>query len=776
MDSKGEPLKRGEIAMSEKRNVDGNEVVVTISTEGDAEAVTEGTSLKGSSPKELETAALKQTRGDSPLQASTELSTGVAKSAPVSCPSPEIASFSPSRNEPPKAPNASGALAGRRPVCSKLKWRFGEQQYPIDPSFFEEEHNASLQGQVGGHSPFGGSFSRASPNNRSMRSTRSDPSFFGEEDDEEIYKKVTLELSKARKKRIKTKALVEWTVFFLILGCLVASLTVDQLEASKLWGLEMWKWCVLVIVLFSGMLVTNWVMHFIVFLIERNFLLRKKALYFVHGLRKSVQVFTWLALVLLTWVLLFNSGVKRSKIANNVSDYITSTLVSILIGSFLWLLKTLLLKILASRFHVAAFFDRIQESIFHHYILQTLSGPPLIEEAERVGKEPSAGQFSFRTMRKGKMGKEKKVIDTEKYCKMEREKVSAWTMKMLVDAVTNSGLSTLSNTLDEDADDGGVEQADKEITNEMEARAAAYHIFINVAQPGCKYFDEDDLQRFMIKEEVELFFPLLEGSETGQIDIKSLANWVVKVYQGRKALIHIVTGTETAVRQLDKLVMGISIVITIIIWLFLVEIATTKALIVLSSQLVGAAFIFGNTCKTVFEAFIFVFVMHPFDVGDRCVIDGVQLMVEEMNILNTVFLKLDNEKIYYPNSVLATKPISNYHRSPDMGDKVEFSIDFMTPLETIGAMKEKIKKYLEKNPQHWHWNHNVFVSETENVNSIKIGLYVNHLMNFQDYAEKSRRRTELVIELKRIFDDLNIRYNLLPQAVHPGEIENKKQA
>lgn len=34
---------------------------------------------------------------------------------------------------------------------------------------------------------------------------------------------------------------------------------------------------------------------------------------------------------------------------------------------------------------------------------------------------------------------------------------------------------------------------------------------------------------------------------------------------------------------------------------------------------------FGNTCKTAFEAIIFVFVVHPFDVGDRCLIDGVQV-------------------------------------------------------------------------------------------------------------------------------------------------------
>lgn len=68
------------------------------------------------------------------------------------------------------------------------------------------------------------------------------------------------------------------------------------------------------------------------------------------------------------------------------------------------------------------------------------------------------------------------------------------------------------------------------------------------------------------------------------------------------------------------------------------------------------------------------------------------MLVEEMNILTTIFLKLNNEKVYYPNSVLATKPISNYYRSPDMGDGVDFSIDFTTPVEKIGMLKEKIKK------------------------------------------------------------------------------------
>ncbi|XP_040971798.1 mechanosensitive ion channel protein 10 [Gossypium hirsutum] len=288
------------------------------------------------------------------------------------------------------------------------------------------------------------------------------------------------------------------------------------------------------------------------------------------------------------------------------------------------------------------------------------------------------------------------------------------------------------------------------------------------------YIDEDDLLRFMIKEEVDLVFPLFEGSNTGKIDRKSFTNWVIKVYKDRKTLAHALSDTKTAVKQLNKLVTVVLVVVTVIIWLLLMEIATTKVLLLLSSQLVVAAFMFGNTCKTIFEAIIFVFVMHPFDVGDRCVVDGVQLLVEEMNILTTVFLKLDNEKVYYPNSVLSTKPISNYYRSPDMGDGIEFSIDFMTPAKTIGKLKEEIRKHLEANSTIWHPSHLVVVKEIENVNKLKMALYCNHTMNFQDFREKNKRKTDLILELKRIFEELGIRYNLLPQHVNLNQVNQDR--
>jgi hypothetical protein len=78
---------------------------------------------------------------------------------------------------------------------------------------------------------------------------------------------------------------------------------------------------------------------------------------------------------------------------------------------------------------------------------------------------------------------------------------------------------------------------------------------------------------------------------------------------------------------------------------------------------------------------------------------------------------------------------------------------------------------MEKNPQYWHPNFGLVVKEIENVNKIKMGVYVTHTMNFQEFAEKNKRRSELVMEVKKIFEELNIRYNLIPQGVHLRHLE-----
>ncbi|KAJ3699165.1 hypothetical protein LUZ61_002870 [Rhynchospora tenuis] len=659
----------------------------------------------------------------------------ISKASPSPTPSP---------NKPPRPPRAASLLHKRS--ISKPKSRFVEQTVPPNAAHAANSCSSNCN----------------SPNLKSVGTPKT-PFLDGEDEDEEVYKKETPKL----KPRCKVTSLVEWIILIVAMGCLITSLLVPRLERVVMWGLQIWKWCVMVIVIFCGRLVTQWFINILVFMIERNFLLRKKVLYFVHGLKKSVQVCIWFSLTLLAWLLLFDQGVQRPQKTARALNLVSRFLASLLIGSVLWLVKTLLMKILASSFHMNAFFDRIQESIFHQYVLQTLSGPPIRELAEKVGPTKSSGQLSFRNTGKNKTKgeNEQAVIDVSKLHKMSQEKVSAWTMRGLMNVIRSSHLSTLSDEI-ENFEDGG-EQKDKEINSEWEAKAAAFRIFKNVARPGYKYIEEEDLLRFLSKNEIEIVMPMFEGaSETGKIKKSALRNWVVKAYLDRKSLAHSLNDTKTAVKQLHNLITVIVIIVSVIIGLLLMGIASTKVLLVISSQLLVIAFMFGNACKTLFEAIIFVFVMHPFDVGDRCVVDGVQMVVEEMNILTTVFLRYDNEKIYYPNSVLATKPISNFYRSPNMGDTIDFAVDMATSVESIAALKTKIKEYIESKPNYWNATHSIVIKDIVDLNRMNMALNVKHTMNFQNISEKNARRTELVISLKKIFEELSIQYHLLPQRVH----------
>lgn len=450
--------------MSEQ-SANGGDPVVIKDSKCKSEEKNEGSEISCSAPK--------QSKMDTPTS-ETSTTRQLSKSVQVGSPSPEISTCSPKVPIPnethARTESFNRSLLSKpksrksfnRSVLSKPKSRFGEPSVPIDSDMLE----ASSIEQLGEYSPC---YSNRANNSLDFRTISINSAWApvmaspgavkSKQEDEKFFKVI--------------KVLIEWTVFLGILGVLVASLTVEKLEKLKVWGLEFWKWCVLVMVIFGGTLVTYWFMHFIVFVTKRNILLRKKVLYYVYGVKKSVQVLMWLALVLLTWILLFHRsprGIKRTKTSTKILKFATWTLASAVIGAFLWLLKTLLFKIVALKFHLRhTYFDRVQESIFHQYILQTLSGPPVIEEAERIGRSPSTGQLSIRTTMK--------LIDVGKLQKMKQ--VSASTMEVLVDAVSSSaGLSTFSYTLDRD---GGVKQKEKEIVSEIEAIAAAFHIFTNVA-------------------------------------------------------------------------------------------------------------------------------------------------------------------------------------------------------------------------------------------------------------------------------------------------------
>ncbi|KAJ9168011.1 hypothetical protein P3X46_019590 [Hevea brasiliensis] len=505
----------------------------------------------------------------------------------------------------------------------------------------------------------------------------------------------------------------------IIFGLLIASLKVDRLQNCKIWDFELWKWCVLLLVVLCGLTVYLFLLAVESLIIEK--FLSEVVVYYFHGLKKSVLVFICLALVFLAWGLLFDRGDnKQNEDKKKTVNVATRGIGGCLIGAALWLFKTLSVNLAAS-FHMKNLFEKIKAADRSRKIFESIS----------MKEKPEGGTMKYTT--------------TE-----------------LFDAIRNKKLPNLC-------------YEEEEITDENRAANAANEIFKKFERGDDeRYIDKKDLLEYIPADEDDYkhFKAVAEKKQDGSEQIKRsvFRSWVVSFYNSYDSVNSALKQRKTAVDELDKLASVIAVVVIIIGWLLFMEYLSTKVLVFISSQFLLVVFMFGNTAKTIFEAIVFVFIMHPFDVGDRCVIDGIQMIVDEMEILKTTFLKYDNEKIYYPNSVLATKPISNLYRSPSMWDSFEFAIDLHTSKEKIKNLQDRIKEYMEGNPRRWSpASHSLQFKEIEDMNKLKVALYFKHTINFHDVGKRCKRRSELVLRMKEIFENLDIKYYPLPQEVQIGK-------
>ncbi|RWW84142.1 hypothetical protein BHE74_00007259 [Ensete ventricosum] len=319
-----------------------------------------------------------------------------------------------------------------------------------------------------------------------------------------------------KRAKFRTLTALQWASLVLIFAALVAVLAVPSLRRCSLWGIRLWKWVVLFLVVICGHMISGWGIRLLVFVMERNFLLRKRVLYFVYGVRKPVHYCLWLGLVLLVWHLLFDQKIERQTNSEAV-DYVSKILICLLVATLFRLAKTIVIKSLASSFHVSTYFDRIQEALFNQYVIETLSSPPwfrsqrtrdeanhLLSDVERLqnagaaipadlrllnlqqGSQNGESARSANAMRRKEIGRKQEGITIEHLHRLSQKNVSAWIMKRMMKIVRHGTLSTLHEQLVSAASMED-ESTAMQIQSEREAKVAARRIFHNVAKPGQRY-------------------------------------------------------------------------------------------------------------------------------------------------------------------------------------------------------------------------------------------------------------------------------------------------
>lgn len=70
------------------------------------------------------------------------------------------------------------------------------------------------------------------------------------------------------------------------------------------------------------------------------------------------------------------------------------------------------------------------------------------------------------------------------------------------------------------------------------------------------------------------------------------------------------------------------------------------------TALLSLSFVFAVTTQEFLGSCIFLFVKHPYDVGDRVEITGTQLVVDKISLLYTVLTRLDKNQMVQVSSIM----------------------------------------------------------------------------------------------------------------------------
>ncbi|PLW09457.1 hypothetical protein PCANC_00272 [Puccinia coronata f. sp. avenae] len=262
-------------------------------------------------------------------------------------------------------------------------------------------------------------------------------------------------------------------------------------------------------------------------------------------------------------------------------------------------------------------------------------------------------------------------------------------------------------------------------------------------------------------------FKVFDKDGNGDIDRKEMRNAVSRIYRERRALATSLKDMSSAVSKLDGVLLGLSSLVIIFIWLFVFNpVGTTAQLIPMATIILGFSFVFGNAAKNLFESMLFIFSIHPYDVGDLIFIDDSPMFVLEFGLFSTTFQRCDGQVIVAPNSVLfGKKHILNVRRSGPMWEVTNVMVSFDTPLDILHEFRTRLRQFVTDHPREWKGGLDVNIDFMQNQNLIQLIVAMEHKSNWQDWGARWDRRTSLMKEMKRIMDQLNMTYKLPIQPV-----------
>ncbi|KAK0615924.1 Mechanosensitive ion channel-domain-containing protein [Bombardia bombarda] len=285
---------------------------------------------------------------------------------------------------------------------------------------------------------------------------------------------------------------------------------------------------------------------------------------------------------------------------------------------------------------------------------------------------------------------------------------------------------------------------------------------------------QTDLQQaFTSSEEAEACFGVFDKDLNGDISMEELEMVCNEIHLEKKAIAASLKDLDSVIKKLDNVFVFIILVIVIIVFISIISNSAAAALTSTGTFLLGLSWLLQATAQEFLQSIIFVFVKHPFDVGDRVTIygntgsmmKGDDYYVLEVSLLYTEFKKMEGHVVQAPNSLLNTLFILNQRRSQGLADPINLKLRFGTSEAQIEELKGRMLDFCLQNKRDYAPRIISEVQTIDEVYSITMNIIFFHKSNYQNELLRLSRHNKFAVELMRNMHDMGLEG---PRVVQPG--------
>lgn len=262
------------------------------------------------------------------------------------------------------------------------------------------------------------------------------------------------------------------------------------------------------------------------------------------------------------------------------------------------------------------------------------------------------------------------------------------------------------------------------------------------------------------KEDAEECFTAIDADSNGDISLEEMVRKVVSIGKERKAMANSMKDISEALAAFDQVLLFIVLLLVIFIFLAFFQSSFITTISTAGTALLSMSFVFAVTTQEILGSCIFLFVKHPYDVGDRVDITGPEketLLVEKISLLYTVFVRIDKmQVVQVPNIILNNLWIENVSRSKAMRETLDVNVSFDTSFEDIELLRIEMEKFVRHpdNSRDFQPDLGISVGGVGDLDKLTLKVSIKHKSNWHNDIVRATRRSKfmcaLALALKKI--------------------------